>query len=268
MRSRMFFNRGGFTLVELLIVIAIISMLAMIALPNFEEAQTRSKVSAVKNNMRTTATKLEMLQVDSNRYPLAGKWRWLLLWRVLADETEDPKTEFMKRMSSLYGAHWDIFEWEALKRNAIQDTEWMANQNRSYLYHGFNFFSPPTMVSALQYCILEPPISRVQWEDSALRHWEAVRDLAGDWLLVSPGPDLTIETPAWIEFPCRPQHFDLHPEGYTERGLFTEYDPTNGSVSYGNIFRTHKNPGGLRADGHFWEAFGEEQSEGVAAQEL
>ena len=60
---------SGFTLIELLIVVAIIAILAAIAVPNFLEAQTRSKVSRVKSDLRTLATAIESYQVDSNAYP-------------------------------------------------------------------------------------------------------------------------------------------------------------------------------------------------------
>ena len=59
----------AFTLIELLIVVAIIAILAGIALPNFLEAQTRAKVSRVKSDLRTIATALEAYHVDYNKYP-------------------------------------------------------------------------------------------------------------------------------------------------------------------------------------------------------
>ena len=62
-------KKYGFTLIELLIVVAIIAILAAIAVPNFLEAQTRSKVSRMKSDMRSVATALESYAVDSNSYP-------------------------------------------------------------------------------------------------------------------------------------------------------------------------------------------------------
>ncbi len=59
----------AFTLIELLIVVAIIAILAAIAVPNFLEAQVRAKVSRAKADMRTVATALEAYRVDFNRYP-------------------------------------------------------------------------------------------------------------------------------------------------------------------------------------------------------
>jgi prepilin-type N-terminal cleavage/methylation domain-containing protein len=62
-------NRG-FTLIELLIVIAIIAILALIATPNFLEAQTRSKVARAHADMRSIAGAVESYAVDYNTLPL------------------------------------------------------------------------------------------------------------------------------------------------------------------------------------------------------
>ena len=62
-------HRHAFTLIELLIVVAIIAILAAIAVPNFLEAQVRSKVSRVKTDLRSMATAIESYVVDNNNYP-------------------------------------------------------------------------------------------------------------------------------------------------------------------------------------------------------
>jgi len=59
----------AFTLIELLIVVAIIAILAAIAVPNFLEAQVRSKVSRGKADMRSIATALESYRTDYTHYP-------------------------------------------------------------------------------------------------------------------------------------------------------------------------------------------------------
>ena len=45
-------NRKGFTLVELMIVVAIIGILAAIAIPNFLKFQAKSKTSEAKTNLK------------------------------------------------------------------------------------------------------------------------------------------------------------------------------------------------------------------------
>lgn len=62
-------KQKAFTLIELLIVVAIIAILAAIAVPNFLEAQTRAKVSRVVADMRTIQVGLESYAVDNNKYP-------------------------------------------------------------------------------------------------------------------------------------------------------------------------------------------------------
>jgi len=65
---------GAFTLIELLIVVAIISILSAIAVPNFLEAQIRSKVARARADERTLATAIEMYHVDNNDYMPYGLW--------------------------------------------------------------------------------------------------------------------------------------------------------------------------------------------------
>jgi len=60
---------SAFTLIELLIVVAIIAILAAIAVPNFLEAQTRAKISRTKSDMRSLATALESYFSDYNEFP-------------------------------------------------------------------------------------------------------------------------------------------------------------------------------------------------------
>ncbi len=62
--------KKAFTLIELLIVVAIIAILAAIAVPNFLEAQTRAKIARVLSDQRTYATALETYQIDNSTYPL------------------------------------------------------------------------------------------------------------------------------------------------------------------------------------------------------
>jgi prepilin-type N-terminal cleavage/methylation domain-containing protein len=62
----------AFTLIELLIVVAIIAILAAIAVPNFLEAQTRAKISRNYADIRTCVTAMETYHNDYNLYPYDG----------------------------------------------------------------------------------------------------------------------------------------------------------------------------------------------------
>jgi prepilin-type N-terminal cleavage/methylation domain-containing protein len=62
-------GRKAFTLFELLTVVAVIAVLAAIAVPNFLEAQIRSKTAQVLTNQRLVAAALESYYVDFKAYP-------------------------------------------------------------------------------------------------------------------------------------------------------------------------------------------------------
>ncbi|MEW6234062.1 MAG: prepilin-type N-terminal cleavage/methylation domain-containing protein [Candidatus Omnitrophota bacterium] len=59
----------AFTLIELLIVVAIIGILAAIAVPNFLNAQTRAKIARVESDLKSLSTALSMYRLDNNRPP-------------------------------------------------------------------------------------------------------------------------------------------------------------------------------------------------------
>ncbi len=63
---------AAFTLIELLIVVAIIAVLAAIAVPNFLEAQMRAKVSRTLADMRTVVIGMEAYHVENNWIPWEG----------------------------------------------------------------------------------------------------------------------------------------------------------------------------------------------------
>ncbi len=211
-------KKKGFTLIELLIVVAIIAILAAIAVPNFLEAQTRSKVSRQLSNMRTATTAVEAYYIDNNRYPLTtenvspvqkpagGSWATEELWKFWPgyEDNAGGLTTPIAYISSA-DALIDIFR---LPHNfslpLANQIMWLPTAYYDQDLYGTNF--PATSLAA------------------QTRRY-------GLWTMRSAGPD------TWY------QNQDGQQGDYGNGGWGqASYDPTNGTISNGDIYRSQKRP--------------------------
>ncbi|MBN1475407.1 prepilin-type N-terminal cleavage/methylation domain-containing protein [Candidatus Sumerlaeota bacterium] len=186
----------AFTLIELLIVVAIIAILAAIAVPNFLEAQTRAKVSRAKADMRSLATAIEAYRIDHNRYPV-GWWtpatatieaRWAQVTTPVAFITAIPPDPFGDMVDLSIPAP----PWEYRTFDFLVDNRDIAGQ------HAF-------------------------FEDL----YSFGHSTETQWYTASQGPDTE---------PGATQQPGPAPNSNSHLGLI--YDPTNGTVSLGDIIRT------------------------------
>ena len=60
-------RRGGFTLVEIMIVVAIIALLAAIAVPGFLRARKRSQASRILNDLRMIDSACDQYAIETSR---------------------------------------------------------------------------------------------------------------------------------------------------------------------------------------------------------
>ena len=65
-------NKSGFTLVEIMIVVAIIGLLAAIAIPNFVKARTTSQQNACINNLRQIDGAIQQWALEFKKDPAAA----------------------------------------------------------------------------------------------------------------------------------------------------------------------------------------------------
>jgi prepilin-type N-terminal cleavage/methylation domain-containing protein len=60
-------KRSGFTLVEIMIVVAIIALLAAIAVPGFLRARKRSQASKILNDLRMISGAIDQYAIENNK---------------------------------------------------------------------------------------------------------------------------------------------------------------------------------------------------------
>ncbi len=89
-------KRGGFTLVEIMIVVAIIALLAAIAVPGFLRARKRSQASRIVNDLRLIDAAVDQYAIENNKS--TGTTVQTTDW-----------VAYMKKGSSLYNTAQDVF---------------------------------------------------------------------------------------------------------------------------------------------------------------
>jgi prepilin-type N-terminal cleavage/methylation domain-containing protein len=89
-------RRGGFTLVEIMIVVAIIALLAAIAVPGFLRARKRSQASKIINDLRMIDSAMDQYAIETTKKsgdPIAvADW-----------------TNYIKKDTNLYATGKDLF---------------------------------------------------------------------------------------------------------------------------------------------------------------
>ena len=60
-------NRGGFTLVEIMVVVAIIALLAALAIPNFLRSRKRSQATRILEDLRLIDSAIDLYATENNK---------------------------------------------------------------------------------------------------------------------------------------------------------------------------------------------------------
>ena len=89
-------RRGGFTLVEIMIVVAIIALLAAIAVPGFLRARKRSQASRILNDLRLIDSAVDQYAIETNK--TSGSTVNTVDW-----------TNYLKKNSQLWNTGQDLF---------------------------------------------------------------------------------------------------------------------------------------------------------------
>jgi prepilin-type N-terminal cleavage/methylation domain-containing protein len=89
-------SRRGFTLVEIMIVVAIIALLASIAVPGFLRARKRAQASRVINDLRLIDSAIDQYAIETNK--ASGATVNTVDW-----------TTYIKKGTTLYATGADLF---------------------------------------------------------------------------------------------------------------------------------------------------------------
>lgn len=94
-------NRSGFTLIEVLVVMAVIALLLTIALPRYFGSLEKSKEVVLKENLQVMRVTLDKFYADRGRYPQTLEE--LVTEKYLRNVPVDPMTESAQTWRTMHG---------------------------------------------------------------------------------------------------------------------------------------------------------------------
>ena len=96
-------RRGGFTLVEIMIVVAIIALLATIAIPNFLRARKRSQATMVLEDLRLIDNAKDQYAIEHNKAGTAS-----VSWDDVAYYIKATSPLYTRQGNDIFGASYNI----------------------------------------------------------------------------------------------------------------------------------------------------------------
>lgn len=188
-------GKSGFSLIEILIVIAIVSILAATAIPMYLEYQVRAKVAATLSDMQRTAFAVETYFIDHHAY-IPSFTQFSLLTSPVAYLANVPRDSFPTQ-------HLKVTAPRNVPKKEWDEMRW------------FEYFSSPKGLKQRRM-------------NGAYNHYYQRVEITGD-PLVDFQAGMDVESPAkWVIRSNGPDHL---------RNWYLAYDPSNGTVSPGDIAR-------------------------------
>ena len=253
-----FMKSKAFSVLELLVLIAIVAILLAVVMPNVFDSKVRAKVGQAKSDLRRLSTALDAYFVDHKAYPptngwgvvmnstaVGGKQDWLVLERLstpvayIEDSFIPDSFKPKYRSSGIYGGppgvqpgltipltSYTLLENTPLRKNHF----YMATGNTGGLGRA------PRPAGTGGQAFVVPPPNQIP---------------ADTYSIHSSGPDQIYFNMGGILGRSSLKYYSTIPEEKVSYNSNLIYDATNGTVSFGSIFRAGGDIDGDYAHFHY-----------------
>ncbi len=126
---------GGFTLIELIVVVAIIGLLVAIAIPQFSSYRDKARIALVWADLRNIQRAMEMLASDTEKWPgpnLVGTTANQEVW------------DFNSTQAGLVATNGGFPSWNGPYVQSVPKDPWGSDY----------FFDPDYMIGGVDYAVV------------------------------------------------------------------------------------------------------------------